>query len=189
METDCTHMLWIDADIAFSPDSVVAMLAFDKPVVTAIYCKKSINWAKTYDQEHIEHPSEPISQRGLDYNINIVSNAIVEEGRFCKVLDAATGFMLINRSVIEKMNKAYTCLHCVNDVPGSDVKDYIALYDCMIDPQTRRYLSEDYAFCRRWQMLGGEIYACLKSPLGHFGSYMYKPVDELGLPPGIKMRQ
>jgi hypothetical protein len=29
----------------------------------------------------------------------------------------------------------------------------------MIDPVSRRYLSEDYAFCRRWQMMGGKIHA------------------------------
>jgi hypothetical protein len=28
----------------------------------------------------------------------------------------------------------------------------------MIDPDTGEYLSEDYAFCRRWLALGGEIW-------------------------------
>jgi hypothetical protein len=40
----------------------------------------------------------------------------------------------------------------------------------MIDPDTRRYLSEDYAFCRRWQQIGGKIYADVQTTLGHVGN-------------------
>ena len=48
--------------------------------------------------------------------------------------------------------------------------DYHACFDCMIDPTTKRYLSEDYAFCRRWQQIGGKIYADLATTLGHVGN-------------------
>jgi hypothetical protein len=40
----------------------------------------------------------------------------------------------------------------------------------MIDPDNRRYLSEDYAFCRRWQQIGGKIYADVQTTLGHVGN-------------------
>ena len=40
----------------------------------------------------------------------------------------------------------------------------------MIDPDNRRYLSEDYAFCRRWQQIGGKIYADCGTTLGHVGN-------------------
>ena len=40
----------------------------------------------------------------------------------------------------------------------------------MIDPETKRYLSEDYAFCRRWQQIGGKIYADVQATLGHVGN-------------------
>ena len=39
-----------------------------------------------------------------------------------------------------------------------------------IDPETKRYLSEDYAFCRRWQQIGGKIYADCYTTLGHIGN-------------------
>jgi hypothetical protein len=39
----------------------------------------------------------------------------------------------------------------VTDTPH----DYAVLFDCMICPETRRYLSEDFAFCARWRALGG----------------------------------
>ena len=35
---------------------------------------------------------------------------------------------------------------------------FSALFDTMIEPETKRYLSEDYTFCRRWQQMGGEIW-------------------------------
>ena len=41
---------------------------------------------------------------------------------------------------------------------------------CMIDPVSKRYLSEDYAFCRRWQQMGGEIYIDITATLGHIGN-------------------
>jgi hypothetical protein len=43
----------------------------------------------------------------------------------------------------------------------------------MIDPQSKRYLSEDYAFCRRWQMMGGKIYADCMTTLGHIGNLRF----------------
>jgi hypothetical protein len=44
----------------------------------------------------------------------------------------------------------------------------------MIDQETGVYLSEDYAFCKRWRALGGEIWLDLQSKLNHSGSYTYR---------------
>ena len=109
---------------------------------------------------------------GLDFNINIVENATVENG-FIKVLDSATGMMLIKKEVILAMENHYReSLFDVNDIMGDHhrVKDYVAIFDCMIDPVTKRYLSEDYAFCRRWQQLGGSIWVDISTPLCHVGN-------------------
>ena len=47
-------------------------------------------------------------------------------------------------------------------------------FDTMIESQTRRYLSEDYAFCRLWQNMGGKIYADIISGMTHYGNYAFK---------------
>ena len=180
MRSGCTHMLFIDADIVFNPQTVVDMLNFDKDIVCGIYSKKSVNWDAVYSKNPL-NPTEPLQQRGLDFNINLVHSASepVVDGRWCRVLDAATGFMLISRNVIERMYSAFRSLDVVNDIPGSDIKEYCAIFDCMIDPKTRRALSEDYSFCRRWQLLGGEVWADLASPLAHVGSWVFRPPASL----------
>jgi hypothetical protein len=43
----------------------------------------------------------------------------------------------------------------------------------MIDPATGTYLSEDFAFCKRWTDIGGEIWADLDSRLDHVGPAVF----------------
>ena len=45
--------------------------------------------------------------------------------------------------------------------------------DIHFDPDSKRYLSEDYAFCRRWQKMGGKIYADVMTTLGHVGNIRF----------------
>lgn len=180
LQSKCTHLLFIDADIEFHPSTVMRLLAFDRDVVTAVYPKKLVDWerveAKVQQRQAgsiIGGDDEPFDQMGLDFNLNMdTSKPVRVENGFVNVLDAATGFMLIKRSILERMVDHYRDeLHCINDIMGSSqsVKDYVAVFDCMIDPDTRRYLSEDFAFCRRLQLMGGEIWADLLSPLAHVG--------------------
>jgi len=100
------------------------------------------------------------------------ANTPIRDG-FAEVLVGPTGFMLIKRDVFTKMHERYPELLCVNDHQNKDLDTYHAVLDCMIDPVSRRYLSEDYAFCRRWQMMGGEIYADCMTTLGHVGNIRF----------------
>ena len=92
-------------------------------------------------------------------------------------MDAATGFMCIKKEVFRKMIEAYPNLKYTSDQIingkryGSD--NCYALFDCIIDEKSNRYLSEDYAFCRLWQKIGGKIHANLQSPLTHYGTYPF----------------
>ena len=42
-------------------------------------------------------------------------------------------------------------------------------FDPLVDPIGKTYLSEDYAFCRRWRDLGGAVWADLRSRTTHSG--------------------
>lgn len=185
VRSSATHLLFVDADIAFNPESVFRLLSAGKDIVTAVYPKKSIDWLRVR-RALAESSPEPLSQAGLDFNINILGTTHASDG-FVKVLDSATGFMLISKAAMQRMYDAYREeLYAVNDIVSPNdttaVKDYVALFACMIDPSTRRFLSEDFSMCRRWQALGGEIWADLATPLSHVGTHVFK-----GCPPNENM--
>jgi len=46
-------------------------------------------------------------------------------------------------------------------------------FDTYLEPDTKRYLSEDYAFCRRWQNIGGEILLDPLVKLDHTGHFVF----------------
>jgi hypothetical protein len=170
-QSSSTYLLFIDADIRFNPETVFRLLKFNKPIVGSCYPKKFLNWGLIEAKMKAKDP-EPMHQYGLDFNINIVGKqAEVIEG-FVKCLDIATGFLLITRDAIEKVAKAFPELRCKNDIQNENMKldFYDAVFDCAIDEESKRYLSEDYAFCRRAQKVGLEIWVDVVSPLSHTGS-------------------
>ena len=85
---------------------------------------------------------------------------------------------MIRRHVFEKMcaHPAYESLqffreHSLDALAGS--LNRFALFECMIDPNTKTYLSEDFAFCKRWTDIGGEIWLDLQSRLDHVGPSVF----------------
>jgi hypothetical protein len=174
-QSGAKFLLFLDSDLAFNPSMVLdRLLPFARKhpdaVVTGIYPKKSYNW------DHVKKESkEPIHSQVVDFNINIIKKDTQIVNGFVEVLDSATGCMMIPRGVVEKMKEAYPELLCVNDInPGKHpVKEYHAIMDCMIDTETKRYLSEDYSFCRRWQKIDGKIYADIASTMCHIGTHTY----------------
>ena len=188
MDGDYTHLLFIDADIAFNPDSVLRMLVFNEDVVAGVYPRKAIDWAKVKKKlkEKPDMPEDALLATALQYNLNVKNpNRIEVKKGFIEVMDAATGFMLIKRNVFKKMAKQYPELKFVPDQhlnqPHEKHLDYhktsdwnYTFFDTMVEPKTKRYLSEDYAFCRLWQNIGGSIYADILSGMTHFGSYAFK---------------
>jgi hypothetical protein len=163
------YFMFIDADVHFEPQSVMRLLASGHELSVACYPKKFVDWnqAATAVKNGDERNMAMLSSSLV---VNFGAQKIQVVNGFAPVLDGPTGFMLIKRCVFEKMEKQYPELNCVNDHQNRDFDTYNAVFDCMIDPDTRRYLSEDYAFCRRWQQMGGKIYADTSTTLGHVGN-------------------
>jgi hypothetical protein len=169
-KNDSAYFLFVDADIHFDPESVVRLIRSGHDVSVACYPKKFIFWDQAAEA----------AKKGDNRNMSMLSASLVvnfaNQGEnevidgFVSILDGPTGFMLIKRDVFKQLEKAYPELMCVNDHQNRDFETYHACFDCMIDPDTRRYLSEDYAFCRRWQKIGGKIYADTLTTLGHVGN-------------------
>lgn len=172
-KTQATHFLFIDADIHFDPESVIRLLRANHDVAVACYPKKCVMWdqADAYVTSGESGKDLARVSSSLVMNFKYANTPIVDG--FAEVLDGPTGFMLIKREVFTKMHERYPELLCVNDHQNRDLDQYYAVFDCMIDPDSKRYLSEDYAFCRRWQQMGGKIFADCMTTLGHVGNIRF----------------
>ena len=185
--TSATHLFFIDADIEFNPEDILRMVAYDKPIVVGAYPKKAINWhsiisAARADENETE---ETIEGHSSNYVVNF-DFLQDEEGKpvpqiqirdnLIKLKDAGTGFMCIKKEVIQKMFDNHPELSYANDINVDQKfeKHMYALFDTIIDPESRRYLSEDYTFCRRWQDMDGEVFLDPRTALNHVGHYTFR---------------
>ncbi len=172
-----THLLFVDADISFSPEQFTRLLNLNQDVVAAPYPVKSIKWSEI-PSRHV-NLQEALDEAGLVYvGKAATGTALKVKDGFATAEYAGTGFVLIKRQAIERMAKAYpeTKFKSVQSFPATPVssENLYALFDPMIDKDTGEYISEDYAFCRRWRALGGEIWIDTAARLTHSGTYDFK---------------
>jgi hypothetical protein len=187
LRSNCTHLLFIDSDIHYNPQDVVALLALDKDVIGGPYPKKSINWGNVAHAARTKPDLPPGELEGLvgDYVFNVVKGtkqfSVTEP---LEVLEIGTGFMMVKREVFPKMEKEYPQLRYRPDHIGQanfDGSRYIhAYFDTIIDTKdsatgggSDRYLSEDYMFCQLWRKMGGQIYLCPWMKTQHIGTYAF----------------
>jgi hypothetical protein len=176
-----THLLFVDADISFEPQQVERLLKFDKEFSGALYPLKSIDWGLI--PERCVNNGESLQQGALTYVGTFCPDAERKQvGDFATGIYVGGGFQLIRRSAIERMIAAYPETHFkrVHNLPMSGSRsdapqssNLFALFDCIIDPESGAYLSEDYSFCRRWRKIGGEIWIDTASKLTHTGTYQF----------------
>jgi hypothetical protein len=165
-----THLLFIDADIGFEPEQVLRLIQCGADMCAAVYPIKRIDWDKVRATIEARRPDPTAA--ALKYVFEVEdSNAVVARAGFVRVRYAGTGFLMIRRQALEKMCAHYPQLkfkrdHSADAAFASDNR--FALFECMI-AEDGTYLSEDFAFCKRWTDIGGEIWADLDSKLNHVG--------------------
>jgi hypothetical protein len=172
-----THLLFVDADIGFAPEQVFRLIGSGADVVAGVYPIKRINWEKA--RRALESKRPDVSGASLDYVLEIDDpDRVTVVSGFTRVRYAGTGFLMIRRHVLERMcaHPDYASLqffreHSHDALTGSPNR--FALFDCMIDAKSGTYLSEDFAFCKRWTDIGGEIWADLESNLDHVGPSVF----------------
>ena len=186
LRSDCTHMMFIDSDIGFNHQDVFTLMHFcseesGMDIVTGPYPKKNISWEKVHKATKMgfgdKNPFELENFVG-DYVFNVaegVTEFRVDEP--VQIREGGTGFMIIHRKVFEKYAEAYPELRYLPDhgrtanFDGS--REITAFFDCIIDPASKRYLSEDYMFCHNVRKLGMTVYMCPWIELKHVGSYVF----------------
>jgi hypothetical protein len=167
----------VDADIGFTPDQVFRLIESGADMVAGVYPIKRVNWDKATRMLEANRPKMPSA--ALDYVLEIDDpDHVIAVNGFTRVRYAGTGFLMIRRHVLERMcqHPTYAALqffreHSLDTLAGSPNR--FALFECMIDPKSGTYLSEDFAFCKRWTDIGGEIWADLESRLDHVGPSVF----------------
>ncbi|HEY1719928.1 MAG TPA: hypothetical protein VGG27_01690 [Magnetospirillaceae bacterium] len=176
-DPQATHLLFIDADIGFAPERVFALLEAGYDVAGAVYPMKMLDWSRIAAQA--KAGAAQLKSSALNYVVDFVDPAKPEiQGNFARVKQVGTGFMMIKRSVFERMATQYPALkyngYRKNTNRELNSPNTYAFFDTMIDPTDGDYLSEDYAFCRRWTDLGGAIWADASSKLTHVGTVPFE---------------
>jgi len=181
-----THLMFIDADISFKPEDIHRMLKFDHEVVAGMYPIKNFDWAQFKEKATPDMATDKLAEAGLHY-VGLPCPEKEREHRegFVTGVYAGTGFMLIRRSCLERMifaysNTKYNLAHTY-PIPKEQSAHQFALFDCIIEPGTNVYLSEDFTFCRRWREIGGKIWLDPHSKLSHYGTYRFQGSPEVTL--------
>lgn len=184
---EATHLFFIDADIEFNPEDILRMVAYDKPIVVGAYPKKAVNWTSIIEaaRRDPDETADTIEGHSSNYVVNFDfvkdkdgnrTSQVQIVDNLVKLKDAGTGFMCIKKEVVQQMFEKYPETKYANDINVDQKFEpfMYALFDCIIDPESRRYLSEDYTFCRRWQDMGGEVYLDPRTALNHVGHYTFR---------------
>lgn len=181
LRSDATHLMFIDSDISFNPMDVLALLAYDKPIAGGPYPKKTIAWEKVYDAVKLgladDNPNKLEAFTG-DYVFNAAPGTKeISMNEPAEVLEIGTGFMMIQREAFEKFKAAYPDLSYKPDhnrtVNFDGSREIHMFFQALIDPISKRYLSEDYMFCQWARKAGIPVYLCPWMKLQHFGSIAF----------------
>lgn len=188
-----THQLWVDADISWSdPFAPFILLAMCDEVdtetnkrmdiVAAVYPKKNLNALKMVEAVKAglcdENPND-IFKYGADLAFNLMPGTKkIDINRFVEVQETSTGFMMYSKNTLEKMRIKYSKTLYKPDHVGTDNFDgskmIYSLFDCEIDSDTKRYLSEDYLFVKRARKIGLNCFVAPFIELSHTGTYTFR---------------
>ena len=188
LESNYTHMLFIDSDIYFNSPSILKMIKKDKDVLSIPYPLKTIMWDKALYRikEGAIKTLNDLKKSFNTYPMKVESNdnINVDDG-VMEVTHSPTGCMMIKRSVFDKMIKAYPDKNIVQKtvINGEyvDRPNLWNFFDTMHDPRTKTYLGEDFSFCQLWKNIGGKCYAYINDTIVHIGEHQYEGrfADEL----------
>ena len=179
LKTPATHLLFIDADIRFQAEHIMAMVAADVDVLCGIYPKKEINWHTVERAVKAGVPVDNLKKHTAAFVLNLLNDAneiTVAQNMPFEILAGGTGCMLIKREVIAKMAKEVpTYTNDVGDLAGNMGAEKVCeFFATSIDKDSNRLLSEDYHFCFKWREMGGKVHAAPWVKLAHVGTYIFE---------------
>lgn len=153
LDSECTHLLFQDADILTQPEHYTRLLSHNLPIVAGLYAKKQprLSWvASALPGEEVDPAT------GLQ-----------------RVQEVGTGFLCIEREVFIRMIAAHPEIKYFGDPGPEDVRwDFFPMHAA-----GGRYLSEDWYFCHRAREIGYAIHVDWRVRVRHRGMIDY-PLHE-----------
>jgi hypothetical protein len=153
MSSDCTDLVFVDADVGFEPSNLIRLLGHDADIVAGVYPKK---------EEPASFPVKCISSTEVEMVRQATPGGLVE------VEGAPTGFMRITRAAFERLIEAHKDRQFRGQGQGPDDPPYTILFERTFENGHR--WSGDYAFCRKWRELGGKVFVDPEMDFAHVGT-------------------
>lgn len=141
LRSPCDELLWLDADVAFMPETIRRLLASGRDFIGAAYSSR-------------KGAPHPLVDRPLDLK--------PDESGIAEVEWVAGGLTLVRRRVFGRLMQAHPEL--VFRGRGDSEERVPFLYHPFDS-----FHPEDISFCRRWRAIGGTIHALLDCETVHFG--------------------
>ena len=144
--TDCTDLVFLDADVSWEPGSLIKLVSYDCDIVGGVYPYRR-------DGEGIASFSMPVLM--MPGEVETSDQGLIE------VDGLPTGFMRIRRVVLETLAKeAGHYFH-----QGDRRSETPLLFERVLTDGTR--WGGDLNFCRKWIATGGKVWAAPEMYLGH----------------------
>lgn len=187
MRSDATHLMFIDSDIGFNAQDVIALMALQRmdpekyDIIGGPYPKKCISWEKikhAVDKGVADQDPNVLERFVGDYVFNPKNGqgqiAIADP---CEVLEIGTGFMMVTKNAMQKFFDSYQQYMYKPDHVRTEhfdgSREIMMFFQAEVDPESKRYLSEDYWFCQKAQQIGLKTWLCPWMKMNHVGSYIF----------------
>lgn len=165
LETECTHLFFIDSDLKWESRAFLSLLAAGKPVCAGAYRKR---------QEPEEYPLRWVA----DENGHITMN-----GDWIMCDRVATGFLCIERSVLEEMVKTAKIIRGqVHN--GKKEEDNPRLFYTYLQDDGK-FVGEDFAWCKDYcDQTGDQIWVwpdfdfVHNKHVGNYHDFLCKQAEE-----------
>jgi hypothetical protein len=154
-QPEYSHLLFVDADMGWEPGLINDYIRFGKPLVGCFYARRSMT------------PSV-VGTAPEGHTIKDVVHGFIPS------TGMGAGLMMISREVIKTMLEKMPDLiggsnYVANNTPGMNLTRMLHVFDKIREPALQ--LSEDMAFCYRWQQCGGELWANVRHKISHIGPF------------------
>ena len=172
LESKCTHMLFLDADVGFPGDQLGNMIAQNMDIAVGSYPKKAFNWDRVAEVVRMKPDlnSYDLATVAHDHAIMALGDTFKFD-RPVEVSHAGTGLMLIKREAFTKWRDYHGDENRVYQFQGRDLYDF---FQIGVDPRTKQYFSEDVYFCEKFREAGGHIWMLPWIQTVHEGTYRFQ---------------